>query len=88
MNPRFNLLIGLLFWLFPPFIYAQNAAVLAEDQFQFLEELTASVLEASRIYPKQFISEEFGANNTGGVLIRPGEEMPTPASGSEIMPWP
>ncbi|MDO6438311.1 hypothetical protein Q4534_12875 [Cyclobacterium sp. 1_MG-2023] len=72
MNPRFNLLIGLLFWLFPPFIYAQNAAVLAEDQFQFLEELTASVLEASRIYPKQFISEEFGANNTGGVLIRPG----------------
>jgi hypothetical protein len=72
MNSRFGLLIGLLFWPFPSFVFAQNATVLTEDQFQFLEELTASVLEASRIYPKQFISDEFGANNTGGVLIRPG----------------
>lgn len=46
--------------------------VLTKDQFEFLEKMTADVLEESRIYPDQFISEEFGANNTGGILVRPG----------------
>ncbi|WP_040415349.1 hypothetical protein [Cyclobacterium qasimii] len=46
--------------------------VLSKDQFEFLEGLTEAVLEASRIYPNQFISDAFGANNTGGTLIRPG----------------
>ncbi|WP_339676107.1 hypothetical protein [Cyclobacterium marinum] len=75
MNSRFGLFIVLLFWFSTSLIYGQsfeNQSVLTKDQFHFLEELTLSVLEASRIYPKQFISDDFGANNTGGILIRPG----------------
>lgn len=75
MNSRFGLFIVLLSWFSTSLIYGQsfeNQSVLTKDQFHFLEELTLSVLEASRIYPKQFISDDFGANNTGGILIRPG----------------
>lgn len=44
----------------------------AKDDLVFLEDMTKDVLEASRIYPGQFISDEFGSNNSGGTLIRPG----------------
>ncbi len=46
--------------------------ILNSDDFMFLEELTKDVLESSRIYPGQVISPDFGPNNTGGILIRPG----------------
>lgn len=46
--------------------------ILNVDDFKFLEGLTKNVLEDSRIYPGQSISKDFGPNNTGGVLIRPG----------------
>lgn len=36
-------------------------------------------MEASRIYPDQFISKEFGANKTGETLIRPGGRDAYPA---------
>lgn len=39
---------------------------------QFLHELTRDVLQASRIYPGKMALPEFGTNNTGGTLIRPG----------------
>lgn len=42
------------------------------DDLRFLSDLTRDVLEASRIYPGAVVSPEFGTNNTGGVLIRPG----------------
>ncbi|MCU0385209.1 MAG: hypothetical protein MUE38_04215 [Flavihumibacter sp.] len=50
----------------------QKESILTKDQLLFLEQLTRDVLEASRIYPEQFISKEFGSNKTGGTLIRPG----------------
>ncbi|MCG7754116.1 hypothetical protein [Flavihumibacter cheonanensis] len=50
----------------------QKESILTKDQLLFLEQLTRDVLEASRIYPGQFISNEFGTNKTGGTLIRPG----------------
>lgn len=46
--------------------------VINSDDFNFLERLTKDVLESSRIYPEQTISPDFGSNDTGGILIRPG----------------
>jgi len=46
--------------------------LLNKKDLEFLKQLTADVLEKSRIYPGQTVSEEFGPNNTGGTLIRPG----------------
>jgi hypothetical protein len=50
----------------------QPETFLPSADLTFLESMTKDVLEASRIYPDQFISKEFGANKTGGTLIRPG----------------
>ena len=54
--------------------YANNGAnrYLSSADFRFLEEMTKDVMESSRIYPGQTVSPDFGANNTGGTLIRPG----------------
>jgi hypothetical protein len=52
--------------------YAQKPPFLPAADLTFLEKMTKDVLEASRIYPDQFISKEFGANKTGETLIRPG----------------
>lgn len=46
--------------------------ILTKDDLLFLEKMTKDVMDSSRIHPGQFISTEFGANNTGGPLIRPG----------------
>lgn len=56
-------------------MYAQKddpGSFIGRDDLSFLEDMTKDVLEASRIYPGQFISDDFGANNSGGTLIRPG----------------
>jgi hypothetical protein len=50
----------------------QSSNLLSQDDLSFLEGMTRDMLEASRIYPEQFISNEFGSNRTGGTLIRPG----------------
>ena len=47
-------------------------SILSDDNLEFLKEMTKDVMQNSRIYPGQKISEEFGVNNTGGILIRPG----------------
>ncbi len=52
---------------------------LSKVDILFLEQMTQDVLEASRIYPDQFISKEFGANKTGETLIRPGGKDAYPA---------
>lgn len=68
-------LLGCLFWFSSQFLYGQannKVDVLSKDQLEFLEQLTVAVLEESSIHPGQFISEVFGANNSGGLLIRPG----------------
>jgi len=53
---------------------AQNRIcnLLSDSDFKYLEGLTKDVVERSRIYPKQSVSKDFGGNNTGGILIRPG----------------
>ena len=39
---------------------------------EYLKDLTKAVVDSSRILPGQKISKDFGPNNTGGNLIRPG----------------
>ena len=46
--------------------------LLNQSDLDYLTDLTKSVVESSRIYPGQKVSKEFGPNNTGGILIRPG----------------
>ncbi len=50
----------------------QIGNLLSESDLGYLKELTRDVMESSRIYPEQKISSDFGGNNTGGILIRPG----------------
>jgi hypothetical protein len=55
--------------------FGQNTgshALISKSDLLFLEGMTKDVMEASRIYPDQFISKDFGANKTGETLIRPG----------------
>jgi hypothetical protein len=49
-----------------------SGAFINSQDLEFLEQLTASVMESSRIYPGQKAVDYFGPNNTGGTLIRPG----------------
>ncbi len=51
---------------------AQGNGLLKEKDLEYLKKLTKDVLDSSRVYPKQIISKDFGPNNTGGILIRPG----------------
>lgn len=50
----------------------ETESLLSENDLTFLKGLTIDVMESSRIYPGQSVSDEFGSNNTGGVLMRPG----------------
>ncbi len=56
-----------------------STGLIKQHDFEFFELLTKDVLESSRIYPGQFISETYGSNNTGGTLIRPGGRHSYPA---------
>ncbi|MBK6283826.1 MAG: hypothetical protein IPF54_15310 [Draconibacterium sp.] len=56
-----------------------SKSILSAADTEFLMEMTKEVMDSSRIYPGQKISEEFGSNNTGGVLIRPGGRSCYPA---------
>src|SRR5665647_3742271 len=60
----------------PKFSYLN---LMSENDLEFLKELTKDVMESSRIVPGQKISDEFGPNNTGGTLIRPGGRTCYPA---------
>ncbi|MBI5009599.1 MAG: hypothetical protein HZB98_08130 [Bacteroidia bacterium] len=46
--------------------------ILTEEDYKFLEKMTKEVIDSSRIIPGQSVSDQFGPNNTGGNLIRPG----------------
>lgn len=72
----------LLIFLFGGLAYGQNTfenRLLTAEDLEYLEGLTESVLESSRIYPGQQIVDRFGPNNTGGVLIRPGGRRAYPS---------
>ncbi len=57
----------------------QSNNLLSENDLLYLKELTRDVVESSRIVPGQKIADEFGPNNTGGTLIRPGGRSCYPA---------
>jgi hypothetical protein len=57
----------------------KRETLLQPEDLTFLEGMTQDVLEASRIYPEQFISKDFGANKTGGTVVRPGGREAYPA---------
>ncbi len=46
--------------------------LLSKIDLDYLNDLTKAVVDSSRILPGQKISKDFGPNNTGGNLIRPG----------------
>ncbi|MCK0136802.1 hypothetical protein [Arenibacter sp. S6351L] len=58
-------------------VHAQSQNTLKKDilsnkDFQFLKTLTKVIMDSSRIYPGQQIADQWGNNNTGAVLIKPG----------------
>jgi hypothetical protein len=57
----------------------QGIKLLSDDDMAYLRGLTKAVLDSSRILPGQKISDEFGRNQTGGTLIRPGGRATYPA---------
>ncbi len=70
------LVLLLLNYIFVAVVMAQerptSEKLLSAADLAFLKALTKDVVESSRIYPNQKISPDFGGNNTGGTLIRPG----------------
>ncbi|CAM4116000.1 hypothetical protein EWU23_03405 [Cytophagaceae bacterium 50C-KIRBA] len=71
-----RLFLLLIFW---PFIQINAQSLISQDDWQFLKELTQAVIDSSRIRPHQRISPDFGPNQTGGTLIRPGARTSYPA---------
>lgn len=59
--------------------FAQTPKLISPRDFLFLKQMTKDVVEASRIRPGQRISDDFGPNQTGGTLIRPGGRTSYPA---------
>ena len=60
-------------FLFPLAVFGQNkTSIISSADFAFLEDMTKSVLDSSRIRPGQRLPDPFGKNNTGGTLVRPG----------------
>lgn len=78
-----QLRIQILFFaiLFMPCAIArgQHKNILDANDLSFLGQMVKDVMEASRIYPGQKISKDFGPNHTDGVLIRPGGRTSYPA---------
>jgi len=78
-----HLRIQILFFaiLLMPFaiVKGQQKSILEANDLVFLEQMVKDVMEASRIYPGQKISKDFGPNQTNGVLIRPGGRSSYPA---------
>ncbi|RXK52579.1 hypothetical protein [Aquirufa rosea] len=72
-----RLLFILFFYLFLYPVSAQS--LISREDLAFLKELTQAVVDSSKIYPGQRISRDFGPNQTGGVLIRPGGRTSYPA---------
>lgn len=72
---RLLIFIVLLYLPFSGGLSAQpdpEGCLISRADLDFLAEMTRDVLEQSRIYPNQVVSDNFGANGTGGTLIRPG----------------
>ena len=60
-------------------IQGQKKDLLQTEDLAFLKKMVKDVMDSSRIYPNQIISDNFGPNQTGGILIRPGGRNSYPA---------
>ena len=58
---------------------AQSSKLISREDLSFLNKMAKDVTEAARIRPGQVISSDFGPNQTGGTLIRPGGRNSYPA---------
>jgi hypothetical protein len=79
MKYIFLLLVGFLLLTGVKGQQDSDKNLLSKTDMAYLEGLTRDVMESSRIYPGQKITDEFGNNNTGIVLIRPGGRSSYPA---------
>ncbi|WP_157941210.1 MULTISPECIES: glucosidase family protein [Arenibacter] len=57
----------------------QESPILSGKDFQFLQTLTETIIDSSRIYPGQKVADKMGTNNTGMVLVKPGGRGSYPA---------
>ncbi|RAJ08042.1 glucosidase family protein [Arenibacter echinorum] len=54
-------------------------AILSDEDFKYLEILTETIIDSSRIYPGERVADQMGNNNTGGILVKPGGRGSYPA---------
>jgi hypothetical protein len=73
------LLPFLILILINTIIQGQKKDLLQTEDLAFLKQMVKDVMDSSRIYPNQIISDNFGPNQTGGILIRPGGRNSYPA---------
>lgn len=79
MHSRIQILFFAILLMPCALVQGQHKNILDTNDLIFLEEMVKDVMEASRIYPGQKISKDFGPNQTEGVLIRPGGRTSYPA---------
>ena len=79
MHSRIQILFFVILLMPLAIVKGQQKSILEANDLVFLEQMVKDVMEASRIYPGQKISKDFGPNQTKGVLIRPGGRTSYPA---------
>ena len=79
MHSRIQILFFAILLMPFAIVHGQQKSILGANDLAFLEQMVKNVMEASRIYPGQKISKDFGPNQTSGVLIRPGGRTSYPA---------
>jgi len=79
MHSRIQILFFVILLIPFAMVHGQQKSILGANDLVFLEQMVKDVMEASRIYPGQKISKDFGPNQTEGVLIRPGGRTSYPA---------
>ena len=79
MHSRIQIIFFAILLMPCTLVQGQQKSILGTNDLVFLEQMVKDVMEASRIYPGQKISKDFGPNQTEGVLIRPGGRTSYPA---------
>lgn len=79
MHSRIQIIFFAILLMPCALVQGQQKSILGTNDLVFLEQMVKDVMEASRIYPGQKISKDFGPNQTEGVLIRPGGRTSYPA---------
>ncbi len=79
MRSRIQILFFTILFMPCALVQGQHKNILDANDLTFLEQMVKDVMEASRIYPGQKISMDFGPNQTEGILIRPGGRTSYPA---------